>query len=35
MVSFMVDHTRQKLMSRIAFMVTFFVWPPWFAAAKE
>lgn len=27
--------TRQKLISRIAFMVTFFVCPPWFAAAKE
>lgn len=27
--------TKQKLMSRTAFIVTFFVWPPWFAAENE
>jgi len=27
--------TRQKLIRRIAFIVTFFVWPPWFAAENE
>ena len=27
--------TRQKLIRRMAFIVTFFVCPPWFAAEKE
>jgi hypothetical protein len=27
--------TRQKLIRRMAFMVTFLVCPPWFAAEKE